>query len=274
MTISRLNANEVSYADSCVILGLRFNPMTLAAAADRLLQYAVSGTPGYVCLGGATNVMEARRDARYREAVNGSLMTTTDGTPARWMAQLLGSATVETVDGPRLTPKVLELCAESGVSVGFYGSSQETLDSMLLHIRTSYPDIQIGYCFSPPFRPPTREEDEEIVRAIVTSGAQILFVGLGCPKQERWMAEHSPRLPCLLVGVGAVFDFLAGNRKMAPPIIQQAGLTWLFRFVQEPRRLLKRILHDLPCFMTLALAQLLAEKLPRYRSRIEKDIPR
>ena len=166
---------------------------------------------------------------------------------------------------------MLGVCAERGVRVGFYGSSEETLDRMIRRIRADNPGLDVVYACSPPFRPLTLREEDEVIRNIVSSGVQVLSSGLGCPKQEKWMSEHSQHLPCLLLGVGAVFDFLAGTRKMAPAAIQRAGLTWLYRIVQEPRRLAKRVLCDLPHFMALASGQVLRQRLARISLRTEED---
>jgi N-acetylglucosaminyldiphosphoundecaprenol N-acetyl-beta-D-mannosaminyltransferase len=253
------------------VLGVRLNPMTKADAVMNLVKYAENANYGYVCFAEAHMIMQARRDVAFRRIVNGSLMTTTDGTPVRWLIQLLGNRKAETVDGPGITPLMLLACAEHGLRVGFYGSAQATLDQMVRRIRGRYPTLEIAYSFSPPFRPLTPQEDEAVVADILRSGVQILFVSLGCPKQERWMAEHSDRLSCILLGVGAVFDFLGGRRKMAPPVVQRAGLTWLYRSIQEPRRMSKRVLYHLPQFLMLASHQLLMQKLARLPFRPKED---
>ena len=165
------------------------------------------------------------------------------------------------VYGPGLTPRLLARAADEGVPVGFYGGSPEVIEALRAVASQRWPELQIAYAVSPPFRPLEQAEDEEIVRTIVASGARLLFVGLGCPKQERWMHEHRDRLPLVQLGVGAAFDFLAGTKRQAPAILQRAGLEWLFRLATEPRRLWRRYLRHNPRFVVLFGAQVVRARL-------------
>jgi N-acetylglucosaminyldiphosphoundecaprenol N-acetyl-beta-D-mannosaminyltransferase len=150
-----------------------------------------------------------------------------------------------------------EAAALNNVPVGFYGGSPESLQDMVGNLKSFFPELNIAYTYSPPFRPLTAQEDERISRDIEASGAKILFVGLGCPKQERWMAEHKDRLNVVMLGVGAAFDFHAGRLKRAPRWLQKLGLEWVFRLIMEPRRLWKRYLRHHPRFVALVALQLL-----------------
>jgi N-acetylglucosaminyldiphosphoundecaprenol N-acetyl-beta-D-mannosaminyltransferase len=157
------------------------------------------------------------------------------------------------------------MAAKQGIAVGFYGGAPAVLSALMAETRRRWPDLKIAYSYSPPFRELTSQEDARIVEDIDASGIRILFVGLGCPRQEIWMARHRGEVAAVMVGVGAAFDFLAGAKKQAPQALQKAGLEWLFRLATEPRRLAKRYASQNPRFALLFGAQLVAgaiEKLP------------
>jgi N-acetylglucosaminyldiphosphoundecaprenol N-acetyl-beta-D-mannosaminyltransferase len=161
------------------------------------------------------------------------------------------------VYGPDLTLAVCRAAAEEGIPVGFYGSTDETLSRLIPVMTEQFPGLDVAYRYSPPFRSTTESEDASEVRAIEASGARILFVGLGCPKQEKWVIAHKGRVPCVMLAVGAAFDFHAGTVKQAPGWMQRLGLEWMFRFMREPRRLWKRYLKHNPRYVVLVLLQLL-----------------
>jgi N-acetylglucosaminyldiphosphoundecaprenol N-acetyl-beta-D-mannosaminyltransferase len=146
---------------------------------------------------------------------------------------------------------MLKSAAEKGVPVGFYGGSPEVLQDLSKVVRRDYPGLQIPFAMSPPFRQLTAKEDNEVVEKIADSGARVLFIGLGCPKQERWMIEHRDRVSEIMFGVDAAFDFLAGSKKQAPRWMMNSGLEWIFRFATEPRRLARRYLKHNPRFVLL-----------------------
>ncbi len=137
------------------------------------------------------------------------------------------------------------------------GVRPEVLEKLVERMQVRFPGLNVAYTYSPPFRALSQHEDEEICQMIKESGLRILFVGLGCPKQERWMAEHQERISAVMLGVGAAFDFHAGVISQAPSWIQNLGMEWVYRFLQEPRRLWKRYLIQNPRFVVLALADLL-----------------
>jgi N-acetylglucosaminyldiphosphoundecaprenol N-acetyl-beta-D-mannosaminyltransferase len=176
------------------------------------------------------------------------------------MLRALGVRDAQRVYGPDLTPIVCRLAAERGVPVGFCGGDPATLERLVARLRERFPGLRVAFAHSPPFRELAPEEDAALVDAILDSGARILFVGLGCPKQERWMAAHRDRLDCAMVGVGAAFDFLAGRKAQAPAWLQRAGLEWLFRLAHEPGRLWRRYAVHNPRFVWRALRQLLRER--------------
>jgi N-acetylglucosaminyldiphosphoundecaprenol N-acetyl-beta-D-mannosaminyltransferase len=175
-----------------------------------------------------------------------------------WGLRRLGVQAPTRVYGPDLTPLVLAQAERDGIPVGFYGGTPEVLKALLAEVARRWPRLEISYAWSPPFRELTPEEDEEVVRAVNASGTRILLVGLGCPRQETWMAQHRDRVAAVMVGVGAAFDFLAGTKKQAPPVMQRAGLEWGFRLAMEPKRLWRRYLRQNPRFALLFARQLAA----------------
>jgi N-acetylglucosaminyldiphosphoundecaprenol N-acetyl-beta-D-mannosaminyltransferase len=184
-------------------------------------------------------------------------MITPDGMPLVWMLRLKGHKRQPRVYGPTLMLHILEMAAWEQIPVGFYGGRTSVLEMLTQRMQERFPGLQVAYAFSPPFRELTSDEDDGICQAIHASGTRILFVGLGCPKQERWIAAHSDRIPVVMLGVGAAFDFHAGVIQQAPTWVQKIGLEWLYRFSQEPGRLWKRYLIHNPRFIMLAIADLL-----------------
>ena len=198
------------------ILGMRVDATTYADAARAILDMAESGRGGTTCVATVHMVMEAFDAPDFQRLVNAAELVTSDGVPLVWALRWLGIRRAQRVYGPDLTPVVCREAARRGVPVGFYGGHPEVLDTLTRTLAARIPDLRIAFAHSPPFAPLSAEEDAELTAAIVDSGARVLFVGLGCPKQERWMAAHRERLPCALLGVGAAFDFLAGRKRQAP----------------------------------------------------------
>jgi N-acetylglucosaminyldiphosphoundecaprenol N-acetyl-beta-D-mannosaminyltransferase len=255
------------------ILGMRVDATTYADATSRILSWARAAESRSVAVATVNNVMEAYDDPSFREVMNGADLVTSDGMPLVWGLRLLGVPGATRVYGPELTPAVLAAAEESGVAVGFYGSTPDVLDRLLEHVRRRYPRLEVSYRTSPPLSEIDDDEDRRIVDEISRSGCRILFVGLGCPKQERWMAEHRGRVPAVMLGVGAAFDFLAGTKRRAPALMQRLGLEWLFRLASEPRRLWRRYLRHNPRFIVLFGAQVLRSRAGLIRSRTNGGTP-
>ena len=231
------------------VLDLRIDATSYEDATGRILDWCRQHQARYVCVCNVHMIMEAFDDPGYRDVVNSADLVTPDGMPVVWCLRLLGVQHASRVYGPELTPRLIQAAARAGVKIGFYGGAPDTLDALVATVVERYPDVEIAYAHSPPFRTLTPEEDTADVRAIRQSGVQVLFVGLGCPKQERWMADHRDRLSCVMLGVGAAFDFVAGAKAQAPRWVQGLGLEWLFRLLSEPRRLWKRYLKQNPRFV-------------------------
>lgn len=239
------------------VLGMRVDATTYRDATERVLRWARARESRYVCVATVHMVMEAHNSSEFRQMVNRADLVTPDGMPLVWGLQLLGIRRAMRVYGPDLTPCLLERAAAEGIPVGFYGGASHALDRLACVLAQRFPGLRVAFLKSPPFRPPTPEEDAADVEHINQSGTRILLVGLGCPKQERWMAEHGGRVQAPMVGVGAAFDFLAGTKSQAPRWMQTSGLEWLFRLCTEPRRLWRRYLIHGPRFVGLFGLQLL-----------------
>jgi N-acetylglucosaminyldiphosphoundecaprenol N-acetyl-beta-D-mannosaminyltransferase len=222
-----------------------------------VIEWAQRAESRYVCCASVNNVMEAYDAAEFRRLMNAADLVTPDGMPLVWGLRRLGAPAATRVYGPELMRRLLAAAAEAGLPVGFYGATEAVLARLRAAVEQWQPELRIGYHFAPPFRPLTAAEDAHITEAIRASGVRILFVGLSTPKQEQWMAAHRGRVPAVMLGVGAAFDFLAGTKPQAPGWMQRAGLEWLFRLATEPRRLAPRYLKQNPRFVILLARQLL-----------------
>lgn len=239
------------------IVGMRVDGACYDGAIDQITDWAHAAESRYVCVSTVHMVMEGHDNPAYREIVNSADYVTSDGMPLVWGLRALGVTAASRVYGPDLTPMVCERAAAEGISVGFYGSTETVLSHMVGQLKDRYPDLQVVYQHSPPFRALTEDEVSEEIEHIRRSGARILFVGLGCPKQERWMASRRGQINAVMLGVGAAFDYVGGTKAQAPKQMQSLGLEWLFRLVTEPKRLWKRYLYHNPRFVMLFGWQLL-----------------
>jgi len=223
---------------------------------------------GYVTAAAVNLVMSAREDTDTRAAVHGATLAVPDGQPLVWALRALGHREASRVYGPELMARFCARAATSGTPVYLYGGrTPEALELLRRRLETRFPGLVIAGGYSPPFREPTASEQDEIAQAINSSGAQVVWVGIGQPKQERWMAAMRPRLRApLLVGVGAAFDFHAGLVPQAPAWMQRSGLEWVYRLWQEPRRLWRRYARYNPLFVGGFARQYLAHALSRART--------
>jgi N-acetylglucosaminyldiphosphoundecaprenol N-acetyl-beta-D-mannosaminyltransferase len=242
---------------------MRVDATAYGRASSDILAWAEAGQSRYVCIASVNNVMVARRDPAFLRLTNEADLVTPDGMPLVWALRWLGVPTARRVRGTDLAVTVLERAAESGVPVGLFGGEPAVLEALVDRIRSRWPGLDVAYSYSPPFQPLTAEEDERILRDISASGARILLVALGCPKQEAWMAARRGKVPAVMVGVGAAFDFLSGAKKQAPQAMQRMGLEWLFRLLTEPRRLWRRYFTQNPVFMALLALQVVRSRLTR-----------
>lgn len=245
------------------ILGMKVNATSYLHAAATICDWAERREPRYVCVATVSQVMEGHDAPGFQQVMNRADLVTPDGMPLVWGLRLLGCKKATRVYGPDLTPIILERAALGGLPVGFYGGSPQVLDRFVHVMTERFAGLRVAYAYSPPFRDLTPEEDQRVIQEISGSGARILFVGIGNPKQEFWMAAHRGKVEAVMIGVGAAFDFLAGAKPQAPRWMMGLGLEWLFRLATEPRRLWKRYLKQNPRFIVLFALQLLRLKFGR-----------
>jgi len=253
-------AGEEGVPSSAWILGMRVDRTSYEEAAGQILSWAAAGESRYVCAASVNNVMEARDSPEFLRVMNEADLVTPDGMPLVWGLRRLGLRGASRVYGPDLTPAVLKAAEQAGLPVGFYGATRSVLEKLRAEVERRYPKLHAPYWFAPPFGPLSPEEDREVVDEMRKSGVRVLFSGLSTPKQERWMAAHRGRVPAVMLGVGAAFDFLAGVKPQAPGWMRASGTEWLFRLATEPRRLWRRYLKHNPRFAALFAAQLLRQR--------------
>lgn len=249
---------NVEAAVKAAVLEVKIDAVSWNAAVERVIGWARQRESRYVCACSVHSVVTAKTDLAYRAVVNAADMATPDGMPVSWSLKWLGFRGQQRINGPDLTWRLLERAARDGHSVYFYGSTPETIELLATRAKAAFPGLKIAGSCSPPFRPLTREEDDAIVEQINASGAGLVFIGLGCPKQEHWMAAHKGRIKAVMLGVGAAFDYHAGTLKRAPRWMQRSGLEWIYRLSQEPRRLWKRYLTTNSLFIYYFIRQVLS----------------
>ncbi len=240
-----------------MVLGVPVATVTFAQAQDQVLVWGHAHDSRYVVLANVHVVVIASREADFGSVVSAADMATPDGAPVAWMMRKLGQSAQERVSGPDLTWALLGRCEAEALPVYFFGSTRETLAKLAERINAAFPKLVVAGYESPPFRALTEEEDAESVQRINSSGAGLVFVGLGCPKQEHWMLAHRGRVNAVMLGVGAAFDFHAGTVSRAPDWMRDSGLEWLHRLLSEPKRLWKRYLVTNSLFIAGAIRQLM-----------------
>jgi N-acetylglucosaminyldiphosphoundecaprenol N-acetyl-beta-D-mannosaminyltransferase len=224
-------------------VGISAIDMTQALAT--IEGWIARGERHYVCVTGVHGVMESRRDPELRRIHHDAGLVTPDGMPLVWLARRAGFHHVDRVYGPDLLLACCEISVRRGYRHFFYGGGPGVPELLAERLSRGFPGLCVVGTYSPPFRPLLPEEDEDVVQRLNASAADIVWVGLSTPKQERWMHEHRERLGApVLIGVGAAFDFHAGLKRQAPRWMQRSGLEWLFRLAHEPRRLWRRYSYN------------------------------
>lgn len=239
------------------VLGVGVSALNLDSAARAITQALEQKAKGYICVTGVHGVSEAQGNSAFRKILNEAFLNTPDGMPMVWMGRLQGFREMRRVYGPDLMLRVCELSVMRGFSHFFYGGGPGVAESLKARLEQRFPGLNVVGTCTPPFRPLTAEEENQLTERITELKPDIVWVGLSTPKQERFMAEHWRKLDAtLFFGVGAAFDFHAGRVRQAPRWMQWCGLEWLFRLYCEPRRLWKRYLKNNPLFLVRALCQL------------------
>lgn len=231
--------NSLPYIE---ILKTKINITTMDEAVSWIDEHLAELSGKYVCISNVHTTVTAYRDEKYRAVQNGSALSLPDGKPLSIVQRHRGYENAGRVPGPDLMPEIFALSEKKGYRHYFYGSKQSTLDALKGRLLEKYPKLNIVGMYSPPFRPLTEEEDQEAVERINAVKPDFIWVGLGAPKQEIWMAEHENRVHGVMLGVGAGFDFHAGTIKRAPKWMQELCMEWLYRISQDPKRLLWRYL--------------------------------
>ena len=243
------------------VTGIALNDVNYDSASSQIIDWAKTRQHRYVCICNVHSVTSSSWTPTLRRALRNADMNTADGMPLVWMQRALGVPDASRVYGPTLMLHTLEKASRKKLRVAFYGGHQDRMPRLLEKVRNDYPGVDIVETIIPPFRPLSKAEDDHFTERLVQAQADIIFVGIGCPKQEVWMHAHSHRIPGVMLGVGAAFDFHAGAVEQAPAAIQRLGLEWAFRLYREPKRLLHRYLSTNPVFILRAARQLLQAKL-------------
>jgi N-acetylglucosaminyldiphosphoundecaprenol N-acetyl-beta-D-mannosaminyltransferase len=203
-------------------------------------------------------IMEGFHDPEFREIINKAFLSIPDGKPLEIVGKIKGHKDISRLFGPTVMEKFIDWGRKDNVSHFFFGSSDENLEKLQLAIESRYPGTKIAGLIAPPYKPATDWDNKDFIRAINESGADFIWVGLGAPKQERWMYDHHGKInKGILFGIGAGFDYMAGNTRHAPVWMKEASLEWLFRLIQEPRRLWKRYLKTIPAFIFFVSLEIL-----------------
>ena len=239
------------------VVGVPIDVLDWDDACRTIGRWASRRESRYVCICNVHSVVTARNDPEFMKVIEDADMATADGAPVAWMLRRLGHADQRRINGPDLMLRYCAQAAQRGERIFLYGNTPQTLDQLQQRLHQTFPGLKIAGSYSPPFRALTPEEDAEIVQRINDSGAGTVWVSLGCPKQERWMAAHRGRIQAVMVGVGAAFDYHAGTLQRAPLWMQQHGLEWLHRLWSEPRRLGRRYLVTNTKFLVQVARQLL-----------------
>lgn len=238
------------------VLGIGISPTTIPKTLRTIEQWIATGAKRYVCVTSVNGVVESQKDPELSMIHNRSGLTVPDGMPMVWLCRRAGYVQTERVYGPDLMLAMCKRAAEKGYTCFLYGGKEGVPELLRDALQAKFPNLQVVGTYSPPFRPMTISEDQSVIDMINEANPDIIWVGLSTPKQERWMSDHRSRLKApVLLGVGAAFDFHTGQVPQAPPWMQRNGLEWLFRLVQEPRRLWRRYIIGNPYFLILLVLQ-------------------
>jgi len=234
------------------ITALRFHDQI-----QTILKWAIARESKTVCVANVHMLMEGYWNAEFGRVLKNADLVTPDGMPLVWMMRLLGAPYQDRVAGMDILLALCQLAQTQDISVCFVGSQTEILSIMRKRLEAEFPQLKIAAMEPLPFRSLTQDEDEALMKKINASGAGLVLVSLGCPKQENWTDQHKNKIQGVMIGLGGVFPVYAGIQKRAPRMVRDLGLEWLYRIVQEPRRLWRRYVQTIPPFIWLAIKQLL-----------------
>lgn len=229
--------NDLRY---CRILNTNINVTSMKETVDYLTNHLEELRGDYICVSNVHTTMMSLKNKDYNEVQNSGAMALPDGKPLSIVCRLRGFYDAERVPGPDLMPEIFKISKEKGYRHYFYGSSPETLKKLRIELNREYPWLKIAGMYSPPYRALTQQEEEQVVREINKTDPDFIWVALGAPKQEEWMYRHQFQVKGVMLGVGAAFDFCAGTVRRAPVWMQELCLEWLYRLMQDPKRLFSR----------------------------------
>ena len=253
------------------ILGFSVAAQSFAEQIAQMMQWAQQRLSRVVCVANVHMLMEAYWDPSFAKVLHRADLLTPDGMPLVWTLNLIRKRRHNRVAGMDILRELCRQASAQGVEVYFVGSDTDTLDKMRQQLNQDFPDLVVAGMQPLPFQSPTAEEDRQMVAQINHSQAGVVFVSLGCPKQEVWMHQHRDRIEAVMVGLGGVFPIYAGILKRAPDWMRAAGLEWLFRLRQEPRRLWKRYATTIPPFVYLSVKQVVTTRVSRRLTRMFGD---
>lgn len=233
----KVNKNEIP---TCNILGVNIAAINMDWLLNFTDKYLENLSGDYMCVSNVHTVVMSMESSDYCAVQNGGIMAIPDGGPLSTVGRKRGFKKMERTAGPSYMEEVFKITVEKGYRHYFYGSTEETLERLYQKLIENYPGIQIVGMYSPPFRPVTKEEDQTIITRINETNPDFVWVGLGAPKQEKWMAMHQGKVDGFMVGVGAGFDYFAENISRAPKWMQKTNLEWFYRLMQDPKRLFRR----------------------------------
>lgn len=246
-----IRAVDKSKIPTCSILGVNIAAINMKWLMEFISEHIEQLGGDYICVSNVHTTVISYEEPDYREVQNSGIMAIPDGGPLSVIGRRRGHESMARTTGPSLMGEIFQISVERGYRHFFYGSTEETLDKLYTKLKESYPGLTIAGMFSPPFRPMTYDEDQAIVEIINASKPDFIWVGLGAPKQEKWMAAHQGKVNGLMIGIGAGFDYYAANISRAPEWMQKSSLEWVYRLIQDPKRLFKRYLHTNTKFMWL-----------------------
>jgi N-acetylglucosaminyldiphosphoundecaprenol N-acetyl-beta-D-mannosaminyltransferase len=260
-----LDKSEFVQSKECLptqnVTGFPISALSFDAQVGVIIRWAQAGLSKVVCVSNVHMLMEGHWRSEFARVLLRADLLTPDGMPLVWLTSLMKGKPQDRVAGMELMLALCERSQSQGISLFFLGSTPEMLSQIRQKLSKDFPDLQIVGMVSPPFRELTHKEDESIVTQINESGAGMVFLSLGCPKQEQWMGKQKGRIKAVMVGLGGAFSVYTGEKRWAPAWVRKYGLEWCYRLAQEPRRLWRRYASTIPPFLWLAFKQVVKVRL-------------
>ena len=238
------------------IINYLINPIKISYLLNFISKAKKSKKSNFICISNVHSCIESYRSIKFKIAHNSADLALPDGRPIYWALKLLGSQSAEHLPGYYITEKICDLAKKKNLTIGFYGSTSKNLSKIKTKLTKKYRNLKINYLYSPPFRKLSLKEELKVLKDIKKSKIDILFVCLGCPKQELWMYKNKNKINCTMLGIGAVADFLSGNKILPNKFFEYLGLAWLVRLISEPRRLFWRYFSTNFLFIFLFFLQI------------------